>query len=196
MNGCTNPGCSLSFGQAVANKVLSLYDGNSTEAASGATSFFGLGVNSNTLRFQAGATTSQFIFYQGASAPIFALSQNYALIAVSTYISANLSPAAEYYSPTPALHLRAGNTNNETGILFECAGYSTSMIGTVSNRLGLTYATQTGGPGHYFRVGSTYNSNLLTTGTAVPPFVGGGAPTHPTPHQSSNAPITNASSST
>lgn len=170
--GATAPGCPLSFGTPIQNKILTLYDGNNTEAVSSATNFFGFGINNNVLRYQTGTDTSQHIFYQGGTVA-FALSKNYALINGSTYISANLAPAGEYYSPTPALHLRAGNATNETGILFECAGYSTSMIGAQSGRNGLTYSVQSGA-GHYFKVGATYNSNLLTTGTEALTILGNG----------------------
>ena len=68
VNGCNNPGCSLSFGQAYANKVLSLYDTNSAESVATGTSFFGLGVNSNTLRYNVPAY-GQHAFYSGTSNP-------------------------------------------------------------------------------------------------------------------------------
>jgi hypothetical protein len=44
-----------------------LFDGNSGEAASTATNFFGMGVNASTLRYQASATTNFHRFYCGST---------------------------------------------------------------------------------------------------------------------------------
>jgi len=51
----------------VYNKLLVLYDGNTGEAVSGATSFYGFGVNSGTLRYQVETTSAVHSFYCGAT---------------------------------------------------------------------------------------------------------------------------------
>ena len=68
MNGCTNPGCSLSFGQAYANKVLSLFDSGSTDAVASATNFFGFGINAATLRYQVPGAQQHAWFIGGTNA--------------------------------------------------------------------------------------------------------------------------------
>ena len=62
----TTPGSLLSFGQTVANKIITLWDGAPTDAVAGATNFFGFGINNNTLRYQVPAAGFH-IFYQGTT---------------------------------------------------------------------------------------------------------------------------------
>jgi predicted acyltransferase (DUF342 family) len=60
---------------AAYNKLLVLYDGNTSEAVSGATNFAGFGINSGTLRYQVGSTGDYHTFYAGTTALLY-LSSN------------------------------------------------------------------------------------------------------------------------
>ena len=51
--GTSNPGCALSFGQPVVNKIITLYDSNPADPVSTATDFYGFGINGGILRYQA-----------------------------------------------------------------------------------------------------------------------------------------------
>ena len=68
LNGCTAPGCLLSFGQAFANKVFSIWDSGPTDAVATATNFFGWGINSNTLRYQVPGAQQHAFFVGGTNA--------------------------------------------------------------------------------------------------------------------------------
>jgi hypothetical protein len=48
---------------AATNKLLVLNDGNSADAVSGATNFYGFGINTSTLRYQVSATSANHVFY-------------------------------------------------------------------------------------------------------------------------------------
>ena len=66
--GTTNPGSSLSFGNPIVNKIITLYDGNPADPVSTATNFYGFGINGGTLRYQTDSTGSQHLFYNGGTA--------------------------------------------------------------------------------------------------------------------------------
>jgi hypothetical protein len=66
--GTTRPGCALSFGALVNNKILNLYDGNPGDPVSTATNFYGFGINGSTLRYQSPDINTQHLFYCGATA--------------------------------------------------------------------------------------------------------------------------------
>jgi hypothetical protein len=68
--GITNPACALSFGSTVNNKILCLWDGNTSDPVSTGYSFYGFGVNSNYLRFQvpgSGTTPSDGFYWYSAN---------------------------------------------------------------------------------------------------------------------------------
>jgi hypothetical protein len=65
--GTTSPGSALSFGTPIANKIITLYDGNPADSVSTATFFYGFGINGGTLRYQAAATGDIHRFYCGAT---------------------------------------------------------------------------------------------------------------------------------
>jgi hypothetical protein len=68
--GVTNPGCALSFGATTNNKILCLWDGNTSDPVSTGYSFYGFGVNSNYLRFQvpgSGTTPSDGFYWYSAN---------------------------------------------------------------------------------------------------------------------------------
>jgi hypothetical protein len=65
--GAASPGSALSFGTPIANKIITLYDGNAADPVSTATNFLGFGINSATLRYQVAATSDQHKFYCGAT---------------------------------------------------------------------------------------------------------------------------------
>jgi hypothetical protein len=59
----TNPGSALSFGTPIVNKIITLYDGNPSDPVSTTTNFYGFGINSGTLRYQAYAASDRHAFY-------------------------------------------------------------------------------------------------------------------------------------
>jgi hypothetical protein len=65
--GAASPGSALSFGTPIANKIITLYDGNPADSVSTATNFLGFGINSATLRYQVAATGDFHRFYCGAT---------------------------------------------------------------------------------------------------------------------------------
>jgi hypothetical protein len=60
-------GSLLSFGQQSANKVVTLFDGNSADNPVLATNFYGFGRNTNVLRYQVNDTGAAHTFYGGSS---------------------------------------------------------------------------------------------------------------------------------
>jgi hypothetical protein len=62
-----NGSARLNTGNNTYNKLLVLWDGNTSEAISSATSFYGLGINGNTLRYQTASTGDGHRFYNGAT---------------------------------------------------------------------------------------------------------------------------------
>lgn len=63
----SSPGSLLSFGTPILNKIITLYDGNSGDAVSTATNFYGFGINGSTLRYQTPAAGTIHLFYIGAT---------------------------------------------------------------------------------------------------------------------------------
>ena len=63
--GTTNPGSALSFGQTIANKIITLWDGNSADAVATATNFYGFGINGSVLRYQVPSSTSHVWYESG-----------------------------------------------------------------------------------------------------------------------------------
>ena len=59
----TNPTCYLDLGSTVVNRIISLYGGSS----SGSTNYYGLGINSSTLRFNADSSGAVHRFYGGST---------------------------------------------------------------------------------------------------------------------------------
>ena len=68
--GRSDPGSRLSLYPAggIANKILTLYDGNPADAVGTATNFYGFGINSGTLRYQVDSAGNSHLFYSGATA--------------------------------------------------------------------------------------------------------------------------------
>jgi hypothetical protein len=68
--GRSDPGSRLSITPAggIANKILTLYDGNPADPVASATNFYGFGINSGTLRYQVDAAGNSHLFYSGATA--------------------------------------------------------------------------------------------------------------------------------
>jgi len=68
--GRTDPGSRLSLYPpgGIANKILTLYDGNPADAVATATNFYGFGINSGTLRYQVDTAGNSHLFYSGATA--------------------------------------------------------------------------------------------------------------------------------
>ena len=82
----------LNTGNNVYNKLLVLWDGNTSESITGATSFYGLGVNSGTLRYQTDNTGAQHKFYCGAT--------------LGAYIS-NTTVTSTYFNATSDYRIKA-----------------------------------------------------------------------------------------
>jgi hypothetical protein len=61
--GTNGGGSLLSFGQTIANKIITLWDGNPATEPGGASAFFGFGVNSGVLRYQVNGLGDDHIFY-------------------------------------------------------------------------------------------------------------------------------------
>jgi len=59
----TNPTCYMDLGSTVVNRIISLYGGSS----SGSTNYYGLGINSSTLRFNADGSGAVHRFYGGST---------------------------------------------------------------------------------------------------------------------------------
>jgi hypothetical protein len=85
-------GSLLSFGQTVANKIVTLYDGASGDNPLNASSFYGFGISSGVLRYQVFGTGDSHTFFGGSS--------EYARI-TSTGISVKTGAA-----PTANLHVQ------------------------------------------------------------------------------------------
>jgi hypothetical protein len=66
--GTASPGSALSFGTPIANKIITLFDGNAADPVSTATNFLGFGINGATLRYQVAVISDQHLFYCGATA--------------------------------------------------------------------------------------------------------------------------------
>jgi hypothetical protein len=68
--GRSDPGSRLSLYPAggIANKILTLYDGNPADPVASATNFYGFGINSGTLRYQVDSAGNSHLFYSGATA--------------------------------------------------------------------------------------------------------------------------------
>ena len=60
-------GSLLSFGQTIANKIITLYDFNNSDNPTSATNFYGFGINPQSMRYQVDSTTSRHVFFGGAS---------------------------------------------------------------------------------------------------------------------------------
>ena len=84
--GTALPGSALSFGTNSGNKILTLYDNSPTDTPSTALNFFGLGINSSTLRYNV-PYNSVHTFY-GASNAIATLSSTNILGTGTVYTTA------------------------------------------------------------------------------------------------------------
>jgi hypothetical protein len=151
--GTTSPGSALSFGTPVVNKILTLYDGASSDPVSTATNFYGFGINNNVLRYQTDSTGSVHRFYCGAT------------------LAATIGPTSSFsgtlQSNNPAWNLSKYGQANQSGVItYSQTDYSRNVTivlgsGTVQVPVAGFYqinfhyfidAGQAGTGGTYFRV--------------------------------------------
>jgi hypothetical protein len=153
-------GSLLSFGKTVANKIITLYDGNPATGPGSATGFFGFGINSGFLRYQVSSTGDGHIFY-GASS-------EYARI-TSTGISI-LTGAA----PTANLHVQgnifASNALQTTNVL--SSNINVSYTANIANLI-ITSNILPGPSGNTYVTGNLVVSGNVFSSLGTPLGEGG-----------------------
>lgn len=152
--GAANPGSALSFGTPIANKIITLYDGNPADSVSTATNFLGFGINSATLRYQVAAVSDVHRFYCSTTL-------------AATIASTSATFGGTVQSNNPAWNVSKYGQANQSGVItYSQTDYSRNVTivlgsGTVQVPVAGFYqvnfhyfidAGQPGAGGTYFRV--------------------------------------------
>ena len=95
--GTQGGGSLLSFGQTIANKILTLFDANNGQNPATATNFYGFGVSSAVLRYQVNSTSDIHAFY-GGSTEYARITNTGISILTGAAPSANLHVAGNIYA--------------------------------------------------------------------------------------------------
>jgi hypothetical protein len=106
----------VSFGNPIANKVLTLWDGSPTDANSNATNFYGFGINENVLRYQVTAGHNH-VFFNGSNQ-------------VVTFSGSDVGIGIS--SPSYALDV-AGQIHASSSIVINASTFTDTSLNTTSN---------------------------------------------------------------
>ena len=152
VNGTANvSGTAKIGGNNIYNKILTLYDSGVSDAPTGATNFYGFGINSGTLRYQV-PSTSAHLFYTGSTGSmIIATSGNVGIATTSPAYTLDVAGTINASGLSSLTNVTA--TNVSTGTL--TASTSLISIGN-SNTVGNIYTT-----GGNVGIGTTAPSALL-----------------------------------
>jgi hypothetical protein len=131
--GAFGGGSLLSFGQNIANKILTLYDINNGQNPVTATNFFGLGINNGVMRYQVNAIGDDHIFYGDTN--------EYARITnVGISVKTGADPTANLQVTGNAFVSNALTTTN----VFASTLNLTTALAVTSGGTGTTTSTGTG----------------------------------------------------
>ena len=146
--GTTNPGCLLSFGQQIKNKVISIYDANPNDSTTTGCNFYGFGVNNNYLRFQAsgsGNTPSDGFYWYSANTERMRIQAGTGYLGIGTAAPSFLLHSAQDVSLT-------------TDIAAGTAQMAISGLTDVTKRMVFGYDTTSAGNGYGFIKAGKYNT--------------------------------------
>ena len=153
-------GSLLSFGQTIANKIITLYDLSNSDNPSSATNFYGFGVNPNIFRYQVNGTADRHAFYGGSS--------EYARI-TSTGISI-LTGAAPNANLHVAGNIFASNALQTTNVV--TSNINVSSTANIAN-LVVTSNILAGPSGNTYITGNVVVSGNVFTSLGTPLGEGG-----------------------
>jgi hypothetical protein len=175
----------VSFGNPIANKVLTLWDGSPTDANSNATNFYGFGINENVLRYQVTAGHShaffngsnQIVTFGSSNVGIGITSPSYALdvvgqihassslvINASTFTDASLNATsnAAYAASNEAYNLSTTYTNDSNAVWPLLVTTSNSLSSAFYEIIALQYTALEASNA------ANYASNIV--GSLTPPW--------------------------
>jgi hypothetical protein len=158
--GTASPGCALSFGATTNNKILSLYDGNSSQSVSTGYNFYGFGVNSNYLRFQAagsGTNPSDGFYWYSASTERMRIEATTGHVGIGTTDASTMLDVQE-----SVLSGRTAYLNFNGNITEQVSGYTTTYTGSTAS-----YVVGAVGSGYYV---GTAGYLVINYSPTAPPF--------------------------
>ena len=120
--GTNVPSCALSFGATTNNKILCLWDGNTSDPVSTGYSFYGFGVNSNYLRFQvpgSGTTPSDGFYWYSANTERMRIQAGTGNVGIGTNNPSRPLVVRRAGAALTDTAIMVGNNGTGTGVRFQ-----------------------------------------------------------------------------